>query len=62
MSVTQHDIPATVLGNLRIMSYEDNRTSLGMKLLKQCSEQIDRVEKQVMKLNEEGGLEPLDPQ
>ena len=25
-------------------------------------EQIDRVEKQVMKLNEEGGLEPLDPQ
>ena len=34
----------------------------GMKLLKQCSEQIDRVEKQVMKLNEEGGLEPLDPQ
>ena len=36
--------------------------SKGMKLLKQCSEQIDRVEKQVMKLNEEGGLEPLDPQ
>ena len=33
--------------------------SKGMKLLKQCSEQIDRVEKQVMKLNEEGGLEPL---
>ena len=25
-------------------------------------ELIDRVEKQVMKLNEEGGLEPLDPQ
>ena len=36
--------------------------SKGMKLLKQCSEQIDRVEKQVMKLNEEGTLEPLDPQ
>lgn len=36
--------------------------SKGMSLLKQCSEQIDRVEKQVMKLNEEGGLEPLDPQ
>lgn len=33
--------------------------SKGMNL---CSEQIDRVEKQVMKLNEEGGLEPLDPQ
>ena len=33
-----------------------------MSLLKQCNEQIDRVEKQVMKLNEEGGLEPLDPQ
>ena len=36
--------------------------SKGMSLLKQCNEQIDRVEKQVMKLNEEGGLEPLDPQ
>lgn len=36
--------------------------SKGMNLLKRCSEQIDRVEKQVMKLNEEGGLEPLDPQ
>ena len=36
--------------------------SKGMSLLKQCSEQIDRVEKQVMKLNEEGALEPLDPQ
>lgn len=36
--------------------------SKGMNLLKQCNEQIDRVEKQVMKLNEEGGLEPLDPQ
>ena len=36
--------------------------SKGMHLLKQCNDQIDRVEKQVMKLNEEGGLEPLDPQ
>lgn len=36
--------------------------SKGMNVLKQCNEQIDRVEKQVMKLNEEGGLEPLDPQ
>ena len=36
--------------------------SKGMNLLKQCNDQIDRVEKQVMKLNEEGGLEPLDPQ
>ena len=33
-----------------------------LDVLKQCNEQIDRVEKQVMKLNEEGGLEPLDPQ
>ena len=32
--------------------------SKGMNVLKQCNEQIDRVEKQVMKLNEEGGLEP----
>lgn len=29
----------------------------GMDILKQCSSQIDRVEKQVMKLNEEGQLE-----
>ena len=36
--------------------------SKGMNLLKQCNEQIDRVEKQVMKLNEEGEPEPLDPQ
>ena len=36
--------------------------SKGMNLLKQCNDQIDRVEKQVMKLNEEGELEPLDPQ
>lgn len=36
--------------------------SRGMRVLKQCNEQIDRVEKQVMKLNEEGNLEPLDPQ
>ena len=36
--------------------------SRGMQVLKQCNEQIDRVEKQVMKLNEEGHLEPLDPQ
>ena len=36
--------------------------SKGMNLLKQCNDQIDRVEKQVMKLNEAGGLEPLDPQ
>lgn len=31
--------------------------SEGMELLKQCSGQIDRVEKQVLKLNEAGGLE-----
>ena len=46
------------------ISLEDALTaySKGMNVLKQCNEQIDRVEKQVMKLNEEGGLEPLDPQ
>lgn len=31
--------------------------SEGMNILKQCNEQIDRVEKQVLKLNEEGQLE-----
>ena len=46
------------------ISLEDSFTaySKGMNVLKQCNEQIDRVEKQVMKLNEEGALEPLDPQ
>lgn len=29
----------------------------GMKLLKQCNEIIDRVEKKVLKLNENGALE-----
>ena len=33
--------------------------SAGMGLLKQCNDQIDRVEKQVLKLTEEGQLEEL---
>lgn len=32
----------------------------GMSILKQCSDQIDRVEKQVLKLSEEGRLEVFD--
>ncbi|MBO5292607.1 MAG: exodeoxyribonuclease VII small subunit [Lachnospiraceae bacterium] len=32
----------------------------GMKLLKQCNETIDRVEKKVLKLNEDGGLSELE--
>lgn len=34
--------------------------SEGMHLLKQCNDQIDRVEKQVLKLNEEGMPEEFD--
>ena len=34
--------------------------SEGMAILKQCSEQIDRVEKQVLKLSENGQLEEFD--
>lgn len=34
--------------------------SEGMAILKQCSDQIDRVEKQVLKLNEDGRLEGFD--
>lgn len=34
--------------------------SEGMMLLKRCNNQIDRVEKQVLKLNGEGRLEELD--
>ena len=33
--------------------------SEGMTLLKSCNEQIDRVEKKVLKLAEDGGLEEL---
>lgn len=33
--------------------------SEGMQLLKQCNEQIDYVEKQVLKLTEDGRLEEL---
>lgn len=29
----------------------------GMKLLQYCNEKIDKVEKQVMKINEDGGLD-----
>ncbi len=32
----------------------------GMKLLKFCNERISRVEKKVMKLDEDGQLKPLD--
>lgn len=32
----------------------------GMQQLKICNEKIAQVEKQVMQLNESGGLEPLD--
>ena len=32
----------------------------GMKLLKICNDQIDKVEKQVMKLSEDGTLTTLD--
>ncbi len=31
----------------------------GMKLVAQCNDQIDRVEKQVLKLGEDGRLEEL---
>ena len=34
--------------------------TLGMEILKQCNDQIDRVEKQVLKLSETGELEELD--
>ena len=29
----------------------------GMKLLQYCNEKIDKVEKQVLKINEDGGLD-----
>lgn len=43
------------------ISLEDAFTaySAGMKLLKECNAQIDKVEKQVLKLNADGTLEPL---
>ena len=33
--------------------------STGMNILKECNEQIDKVEKKVLKLNEQGVLEEL---
>ncbi len=33
--------------------------SAGMKLLKECNDQIDKVEKKVLKLSAEGELEEL---
>ena len=33
--------------------------SAGMTILKECNEQIDRVEKKVLKLSEQGELEEL---
>lgn len=36
-----------------------NAYSEGMQVLRQCDEQIDKVEKKVLKLNEEGKLEEL---
>ncbi len=33
--------------------------SAGMTILKECNEQIDRVEKKVLKLSEQGNLEEL---
>ncbi|MBR1702461.1 MAG: exodeoxyribonuclease VII small subunit [Lachnospiraceae bacterium] len=43
------------------ISLEDafNAYSEGMQLLKKCNAQIDRVEKKVLKIAEDGGLEEL---
>lgn len=43
------------------ISLEDafNAYSLGMKILKECNGQIDRVEKKVLKLSESGELTEL---
>ena len=59
---TEAQEPQSLEENFSALEEAFTAYSKGMNLLKQCSEQIDRVEKQVMKLNEEGGLEPLDPQ
>ncbi len=49
------------LENEEISLEEAFRTySEGMAVLKQCNGQIDRVEKQVLKLSEEGQLEELE--
>ena len=37
-------------------SFQEYKT--GMELLKHCNDSIDKVEKQVLMLSEEGGLEP----
>ena len=54
---------------MKTLSIEENFAKLeeafaayseGMQLVKACNDQIDRVEKQVLKLTQEGTLEPLD--
>ena len=41
------------------ITFEDSLKAYqeGMKLLQYCNEKIDKVEKQVMKINEDGGLD-----
>lgn len=49
------------LGNDELPLEEAFQTySLGMTILKECNDQIDRVEKQVLKLTEEGQLEEFE--
>lgn len=48
LSALQSDVPLEESFTL----YKD-----GMELLKYCNEKIDKVEKQVLKLNEEGELD-----
>lgn len=71
---TEEQAPLTLEENFERLetlmeSLEDEDISLedafsayseGMALLKLCNEQIDRVEKKVLKLAEDGGLEELD--
>ena len=49
------------LGDESLPLEEEFQTySLGMAILKECIDQIDRVEKQVLKLTEEGQLEEFE--
>ena len=46
-----------VIGRLETLEQSFAEYNRGMALLAQCNETIDRVEKKVLKINEDGGLD-----
>ena len=47
-------------GNEVTLEESFNLYKQGVELIKECNDSIDRVEKEVLKLNEDGSMEALD--